>query len=81
MINNSSQVVEQQVREIMAGDLPDPSESTLGSRIEAVARMDAEWIQRYRDRQPRAEDLAVMLGVTKRTIERYRAKIRLYTLG
>lgn len=80
-VNNSPLVVERQVQEIMAGDLPDPSESTMGSRIEAVARLDAQWNGRYRDERPRAEDLAVLLGVQKRTIERYRAKIRAFTLG
>jgi hypothetical protein len=79
-VNNSMLVVDRQVKEIMAGDLPDPTESTLGSRLEAVMRLDGEWVQRYGHR-PRAEDLAAMLGVQKRTVERYRAKIRAFTLG
>lgn len=79
-INNSPKVIEQQVREIMSGDLADPTESTLGSRIEAVARLDAMYAEQG-PRRPKADNLAAMLGVTKRTIERYRHKIRMYTLG
>lgn len=79
-INNSPRVIEQQVREIMSGDLADPTESTLGSRVEAVARLD-EMYHKQGSRRPRADHLAAMLGVTKRTIERYRRKIRMYTLG
>lgn len=80
-VNNSTMVIESQVKEIMAGDLPDPTESTYGSRVEAVARLDALGQARYQGRRPRAEDLAAMLGVQKRTVERYRAKIRAFTLG
>lgn len=79
-IDNSPRVVESQVQAIMAGELADPTESTLGSRVEAVARMDAESDLR-RGARRKSSELARMLGVTKRTIERYRAKIRLYTLG
>lgn len=78
-INNSPEVIEQQVLDIMAGDLPYPTESTLGSRVEAVARLDA--LHTNRGTRPKADSLAAMLGVTKRTIERYRHKIRAYTLG
>ena len=73
-LNNSPRVIEQQVEEIMRGDLPDPTESTLGSRVEAVFRLDQQG-------RMRGEDLARLLGVTKRTIERYRHKIRADTLG
>lgn len=79
-INNSPTVIETQVEDIMSGDLADPTESTLGSRVEAVARLDAMYAERGRGR-PKADTLATMLGVTKRTIERYRHKIRAYTLG
>lgn len=79
-VNNSMRVVESQVREIMAGDLPDPTESTLGSRIEAVARLDS-MADEHGSRRPKADSLAVMLGVTRRSVERYRRRVRLFTLG
>lgn len=79
-INNSPEVIEWQVKEIMAGDLPDPTESTMGSRIEAVARLESEWRTRYRGERPTCASLAVLVGVSERTIERYRAKIRAFTL-
>ena len=80
MVNNSPRVIEAQVREIMAGDLPDPTEATLGSRLEAVAQIDAMCVANGRHR-PSTQSLATLLGVTTRTIERYRRRLRLYSLG
>lgn len=79
-VNNSPRIIEAQVAEIMAGDLPDPTEATLGSRVEAVARLDADADARGVRPLPTAT-LAGLLGVTTRTIERYRQRIRLYSLG
>ena len=79
-VNNSPKVIESQVREIMAGDLPDPTEATLGSRIEAVARLDDAHVGAGQPKL-KTEELARRLGVTTRTIERYRRRLRLYSLG
>lgn len=75
--NRSMEVDEFEVREILRGHRSYPAETSLGSRIEAVRRLDSNF---HRSR-PRAEDLAELLGVTTRTIERYRRKIRADTLG
>lgn len=75
--NRSLRVSELEVTEILRGHRTYPTETTLGSRIEAVRRLDA----RYDRPRPKADALADLLGVTKRTVERYRQKIRTDTLG
>lgn len=75
--NRSMAVSEFEVAEILQGHRPDPVETTLGARIEAVRRLDS----RFGTRRPKADDIAGLLGVTKRTVERYRHKIRTDTLG
>lgn len=75
--NRSLRVDDFEVQEIIRGHRSYPLDTSLGSRIEAVRRLDS----RFDRPRPRAEDLADLLGVTKRTIERYRRKIRTDTLG
>ena len=75
--NRSMRVDELEVTEIIRGHRTYPTETTLGSRLEAVRRLDSNWGRA----RPKAEDLAELLGVTKRTIERYRHMIRADTLG
>lgn len=76
-VNRSWEVDESEVRDILNGHRTHPGQTALGSRIEAVRRLD----EKHRIKRMPAGLLADLLGVTTRTIERYRAKIKADTLG
>lgn len=75
-VNRSYEVSETDVAEILRGHRTYPGQTSLGSRIEAVRRLDARPGPRLS-----GDEVAALLGVNRRTVERYRRKIRTDSLG